>query len=215
MKSYGQYCALARSLDVVGDRWCLLIVRELLEGPCRYGELLDGLPGIATNLLVERLRALEESDVVTRQDDGRYTLTTWGEGLHDVVYALGRWAGPLMQRPRGDEHFRSHWMRHMVVVVFDGVDQRRGDLTVAVDIGDEPMTLVSAAGEVRVERGEPAAADLRLSGEPDTVVGLIAGRIDAAAATAAGVRVVGDVRKLARLRPRRPVTPRHGTTFNL
>ena len=59
MRSYNQYCALARALDVVGERWSLLIVRELLEGPRRFGELLEGLPGIATNLLTERLRSLE------------------------------------------------------------------------------------------------------------------------------------------------------------
>ena len=63
MKSYGQYCALARGLDVIGDLWTLLIVRELLAGPCRYSELLEGLPGIATNLLADRPRGLEKHGV--------------------------------------------------------------------------------------------------------------------------------------------------------
>ena len=76
MKSYGQYCGLARALDVIGDRWVLLIVRELLDGPRRYAELLDGLPGIATNLLVDRLRSMETSGLLARQDDGRYALTS-------------------------------------------------------------------------------------------------------------------------------------------
>ena len=74
MRSYNQYCALARALDVVGERWSLLIVRELLEGPRRFGELLEGLPGIATNLLTERLRSLEEAGVLARRPDGRYAL---------------------------------------------------------------------------------------------------------------------------------------------
>ena len=102
VKSYAQYCGLARALDVVGERWSLLIVRELLEGPRRYSELMAGLPGIATNLLVERLRGLEANEVIHRSEDGRYSLTPWGQDLHEVVYALGRWAGPLMARPRGD-----------------------------------------------------------------------------------------------------------------
>src|SRR5918994_5896036 len=96
MKSYGQYCALARGLDVVGDRWVLLIVRELLIGPRRYGELAHGLPGIATNLLAERLRTMHANGLVARTDDDRYQLTEWGDGLSEVAAAIGRWASPLM-----------------------------------------------------------------------------------------------------------------------
>src|SRR5580658_8577409 len=103
VKSYGQYCAVARGLDVVGDRWTLLIVRELLTGPRRYGDLLEGLPGIATNLLAERLRHLEEHGVAVRDRRGTYRLTKWGQGLAEPVYALARWAGPLMVEPVGDD----------------------------------------------------------------------------------------------------------------
>src|SRR6202042_2649537 len=85
MRSYDQYCAVARALDVVGDRWTLLIVRELLIRPSRYGELQDGLPGVATNLLAERLRHLEESGVVTRDKQGLYELTGWGKRLATPV----------------------------------------------------------------------------------------------------------------------------------
>ena len=67
MRSYGQYCSVAKALDVVGDRWTLLIIRELLlQGPCRYTDLRNGLPGIATNLLSDRLRELEAADLVRR-----------------------------------------------------------------------------------------------------------------------------------------------------
>ena len=69
MRSYDEYCAVAKSLDVVGDRWTLLIVRELaLQGPCRYTDLRNGLPGIATNLLADRLRELEHAGVVSREE---------------------------------------------------------------------------------------------------------------------------------------------------
>ncbi len=81
-KNFGQYCGLARALDVVGDRWNLLIVRQLLVAPARYRELLDGLPGVATNLLAGRLRELEAAGVIERRlADGAavtYALTPWG-----------------------------------------------------------------------------------------------------------------------------------------
>lgn len=202
MRSYRQYCGLARALDVVGDRWALLVVRELLEGPRRYNELLEGLPGIATNLLAERLRVLEEAGVLLRKDDHAYALTEWGQGLHDAVYALGRWAQPLMRRPPGDDEFRSHWLSHPIHLLYEGVDKGRPRLTVEVDTGNAPMTVESAEGRVRVVPGRPASPDLVLSGPPDGVVGLLAGRLDRDAAAKRGVIIKGDARKLAKLRPR-------------
>jgi DNA-binding HxlR family transcriptional regulator len=202
MRSYGQYCGLARALDVVGERWSLLVVRELLEGPRRYNELLAGLPGIATNLLAERLRGLEADGVIRRLDDGRYALTPWGEGLHEAVYALGRWAGPLMARPRGDDHFQPSWLRHMVIARFEGVDPQRRDLTVELRCGDEPMTLISAGGRVHVAHGRATSPDVTIAGPPDAAVGLLLGRIGRAEAESRGVTATGDLRKLGRLRPR-------------
>src|SRR5439155_537731 len=112
-RSYNQYCGLALALDVIGERWSLLIVRELLEGRRRFNELLDGLPGIATNLLAERLRELEPRGVIEHGEDGRYALTPWGRGLRESIYALGRWAGPLMVE-RGDSAFRPETGNHAV-----------------------------------------------------------------------------------------------------
>jgi DNA-binding HxlR family transcriptional regulator len=202
MRSYGQYCGLARALDVVGERWALLVVRELLEGPRRYNELLNGLPGIATNLLVERLRNLEADGVVCRLDDGRYALTPWGEGLREAVYALGRWAGPLMARPRGDDHFRTSWLRHMVVARFEGFDPRRRDVTVELRCDDEPVTLISAGGRVHLAPGKAAAPDVTLAGPADAVVGLLLGRISRTEAEARTVSAAGNLRRLKGLRPR-------------
>jgi len=199
MRSYGQYCIFARGLDVVGDRWVLLIVRELLDGSRRYGELLEGLPGIATNLLAERLRGLDEAGVIERRDDQTYALTLWGEGLREVVYALGRWANPLMRRPLGDDEFRSHWLTHPIHVLYDGVDRRRPRLLVEVNVDDDPMTIASVDGRVKVTPGRPAAPDIVLTGPPDGVIGLLAGIRDRPAT--AKVKVKGDVRKLAKLRP--------------
>src|SRR5687767_8888754 len=144
MKSYRQYCALARGLDVVGDRWVLLVVRELLDGPRRYGELMDGLPGIATNLLADRLRSMLAGGLVERTDDDRYQLTEWGRGLGEVVSAIAGWAGPLMGRMAESDTFRSHWIAQPVAALFPGVDAARPDLTIEVRCAEEPMTIRSA-----------------------------------------------------------------------
>lgn len=206
MRSYGQYCALARGLDTIGDRWVLLIVRELLEGPRRYGELLDGLPGIATNLLSQRLRDLERDGVVTRTSDGAYTLTEWGRGLKDVVYALGGWAARLMVRPPGQDAVRGHWLTHPINVLFAGVDKNRPRLAIEVNLVGTAVTIVSAAGRVNVFPGRPVNPDVVISGPVEGILGLLAGRLDANAAAERGVELQGDVRRLMKLRPRQPVS---------
>src|SRR5262245_711599 len=107
VKSYRQHCGLARALDLVGDRWTLLIVRELLiRGSARYSDLLAGLPGVATNLLVDRLREMEEAGLVVREEipppapATLFRLTPRGKELEDVIAAFGKWARPLMGEPR-------------------------------------------------------------------------------------------------------------------
>jgi DNA-binding HxlR family transcriptional regulator len=206
VRSYGQYCGVARGLDLIGDRWVLLIVRELLGGPRRYGELLEGLPGIATNLLADRLRTMEDNGLVQKGDDDRYALTEFGFGLREVIYAIGRWAYPLMGTMREGEAFRSHWIAHPIAAMFPDEDPSRPELTVEVRCDGDTMTVRSHKGRVTVERGPAAAPDLVLTGPPDAVVGLFARRIDVAEAKARGVAVTGDARPLRKLRPSVPAT---------
>ncbi len=200
MRSYRQYCALARALDIVGERWTLLVVRELLDGPRRYAELLDGLPGIASNLLADRLRSLQAAGVAERQADGAYALTPWGRELREPVYALGRWAAPLMPRPPGGDAFRSRWLAHMVLARSRGVRRRRGEVTAEIRCGNEVTTVFTEAGEIRMARGPAIRPDVTLDGPPHAVTGLIMGVLDEATAHALGVSVSGDPRKLDSLR---------------
>jgi DNA-binding HxlR family transcriptional regulator len=202
VKSYGQYCAIARGLDVVGDRWTLLIVRELLTGPRRYGELQEGLAGIATNLLADRLRWLEQHGVVDH-DSGTYRLTKWGTGLAEPIYALARWASPLMDEPVGDDQFRSSWLVPVVANIFDGVNPERPDTTIEIRTGEGPMTIVSTRGRVQLQPGSADHPDLVISGPPEGVIGVLAGAFDKAAASEHGVLVEGDIRRLARLKGNR------------
>src|SRR5947209_11077930 len=117
MRSYGQNCALAKALDVIGDRWTLLIVRELLiRDGCRYTDLRNGLPGIATNLLAERLNEMEEAGIITREAapppvaTTLFRLTLRGRQLEPVIAALGRWGAPLLASHSAGEAFCDHWV---------------------------------------------------------------------------------------------------------
>src|SRR5574337_1653868 len=123
MRTYGQYCGLAKALDVVGDRWTLLIVRELLaRGPGRYTDLREGLPGIATNRLAERLKDLEDAGVLQREETPPpvaatlLRLTPRGEALLPALMELGRWGAPLLAKPGKKDRFRSHWLALPIAV---------------------------------------------------------------------------------------------------
>lgn len=106
-RSYGDLCGVARGLDVVGERWALLVVRDLLLGPKRFSDLLGGLPGVSPNVLSQRLRELVEHGVIQRRDLGPparvhlYELTEWGRGLEPVLLTLGRWGSHAPPPPEG------------------------------------------------------------------------------------------------------------------
>jgi DNA-binding HxlR family transcriptional regulator len=110
-RSYDQFCAVARALDQVSERWTLLIVRNLMLGPRRYSDLMAELPGITTNLLAARLRAMEASGLVARQagPPARYELTALGAALEPVVVELGRWGAHFMDQPRRGETTNVGW----------------------------------------------------------------------------------------------------------
>lgn len=205
MSPYGQYCPLAKALDIVGDRWSLLIVRELLVQPCRFRDLVRGLPGIATNLLTERLRSLQEAGVLSRDDDGRYALTEWGHRLEEPLYGLARWAVPLIEEMKDHEQFRSHWFVHPVANIYGERDLRRPRLSVELRTDDSPVTIESVEGSVRVVQGPSAAPDIVLSGPPDAILGLLTGRLSEPTAKARGLHIAGNADNLTQLRPRKPV----------
>ncbi|HVH63609.1 MAG TPA: helix-turn-helix domain-containing protein [Candidatus Dormibacteraeota bacterium] len=206
MKSYQQYCAVAKALDVVGDRWVLLIVRELMtSGPSRYTDLLKGLPGIATNLLAERLKEMEEAGVIRREEAAPpiattlYHLTDRGQALHPVLEELGRWGAPLMGVPQPSNVFRSHWL----VFPFEAYlkDKTPGEPPVTIEIhtGDEPMLIETVGGQVVARRGTAERPDAVLTGKPGPILGLFAGRIDLAEARRRGLEFKGSQKVLQRL----------------
>ncbi|MGA7417988.1 MAG: winged helix-turn-helix transcriptional regulator [Acidimicrobiales bacterium] len=200
MRSYGQYCALAKALDVVGDRWTLLIVRELLVRPSRYSELQDGLTGIATNLLAERLRQLEGAGVVGRDAENRYELTDRGRQLGTAVHELVRWGAPLMLVGQDTDTFRARWLELPLELMFGGIDRGRPNLQIEVRTGDEVLTLSSNAGSVDVRTGPAPSPDVVVTGRPELIVGLMSGALDKDVAMSQGVSILGDFANVERLR---------------
>jgi DNA-binding HxlR family transcriptional regulator len=200
MRSYKQYCALAKALDVVGDRWTLLIVRELLVRPCRYGELQDSLPGIASNLLADRLRQLEDTGVVTKTDDGLYRLTTWGEYLAEPVLALVRWGSPLTRVRANEDAFQIQWLATPLEMIFGGGKPGKRRFVAEVRTNDQAVTVELVGGQVHFRMGSAAAPDLVLTGQPDTIIGFLAGRFDRRQAERRGLSILGDADAIAGLR---------------
>jgi len=216
VRSYDQFCALARALDVVGDRWTMLIIRELFARDSRYSDLRDALPRIATNLLAERLRQLQEAGVIEAYDAPPpvratvYRLTARGRDLRPAMRALVAWGLPLMATGQGADAFRTQWLVMAVRIVFDGVDVADlAPLTVLVEVGDEPATIEVSRGGLGMELGGPASeAQVEVAGEPEEVFEFLTGTSDA---RTAGVGVRGRPEAVRRLRTLTTRSPLAGT----
>ncbi|MDP8910268.1 MAG: helix-turn-helix transcriptional regulator [Chloroflexota bacterium] len=179
-RSYGQYCGLARSLDTIGDRWSLLIVRELLLGPLRYGELAAAVGGIATNLLADRLRDLEASGVIERQVGDRggvvYVLTPWGAQLREPVESLIRWSTPLMVSGAGRDTFSPRWLAVALPALLHRRTARR-PAEVGIDLPGLFVTLRIDKDGPTVTAEPDERPDTILAAEPEVVLGLAAGAL--------------------------------------
>ena len=212
MKSYSQYCSVAKALDVVGDRWTLLIVRELLtQGPCRYTDLRAGLPGIASNLLSTRLKEMETAGLITRTAAPPpiaatlFDLTARGRELKDVLYSLGRWGLSFMVTADGSDAFRSNWFTFAAETFLADSDPSAPEVTIGLSAADAaPVHIVVGHGEVELKKGAAPDPDLALAGEPRLIMGVLAGELPLEMARAIGLSVTGDPSVLARAVPAHP-----------
>jgi len=191
-RSYKQNCALANALDLVGERWTLLIVRELLIGPRRYGQLLDNLPGMGTNLLASRLKEMVAADLLTKED-GCYRLTETGAGLEAVVHALIRFALPLNVAPESDYLHRTDWDSVALAALYDK-DRDRGLNGLHVLVLDgAPFTVEAAKERFKVKPGVCERPCTSVSLTRRTATRLAAGEVTFADAIRSGeVQVVGQ-----------------------
>ncbi|MDQ3955781.1 MAG: helix-turn-helix transcriptional regulator [Actinomycetota bacterium] len=183
-KSYGQYCGLAKALDHVGDRWTLLIVRELLISPRRYSEIREALPGIATNLLADRLRDLEADGIIRSGSYGAYELTDFGRGLEKAVHELVRWGGHWMGDRTEDEEFRPEWLAVALAALLPR--RRKGKVEIRAD------GAVVNIDRGRVDVGPADDPEAVVEGSADAILGLAAGR-----APFSGVSVIKGDRRVA------------------
>ncbi|MEU7916567.1 winged helix-turn-helix transcriptional regulator [Microbispora bryophytorum] len=177
-RTYGDPCATARALDLLGERWALMIVRDLLFGPKRYSDLQSGLPNASPTVLSQRLRDLEEGGVIRRRRLGPparawvYELTEWGHDLEPILVHLGRWGrhSPLKETttPLGTDSL-------MLAVKSHLEPARLGDLdaTFLVDVGGDVFTLRVSGGELAIRRGEPDRQDTTLRTDPAVFKALV------------------------------------------
>jgi len=164
-RSYRQFCGLARSLDIVGERWTLLLVRELLLGPRRYSDLLESLPGLTTNLLASRLKQLEGDGLVAKTPLAgsratAYQLTERGAALEPVIMELGRWGGALMDAPRPEERVDMAWGLISMKRRFRGGKKLRA----LFEIDGRSFTLSFEGDYLSVQERGTDAADVRVTG---------------------------------------------------
>src|ERR687890_595957 len=204
-RSYNQYCAVARALDIVGERWTLLIVRELLTGPKRFKDLLEGLQGIGTNLLAARLKDLEGYGIVRRATlpppaaSKVYELTELGQSLEPVIAALGRWGLEFFGYPDREDDLRPAWA---VVAIRSALKQEaaRGlQETYEFRIDEEAFHLRVKDGEVEALQGPAVDPDLVVRGGTQAFLALAMGQVEPVEALDSGeIQIQGEQETWAR-----------------
>jgi DNA-binding HxlR family transcriptional regulator len=202
-RSYGEACRFAYALDLVGERWALLVVRELLLGPKRFTDLRAGLPHASPNILSERLRELEGAGVVHRRKlpppaaAQVYELTAWGEELEPVVTQLGAWGA---RSPVPPEH-REIGPDSIVLALRSLFDaEAAGELEASYElrIGEERFHAVVRRGELALGRGGAEAAAAAIETDPGTLAALLTGQLPLAEALESGAAAIEGSKKEVR-----------------
>jgi DNA-binding HxlR family transcriptional regulator len=174
MRTYGDRCGIARALDLVGERWALLVVRELLLGPKRFTDLRAGLPNIGPDVLSQRLRELEASGVIRRRRlappaaSQVYELTDWGRDLEPVVLGLGRW-GSRAPVPSEDAPLGADAAMIALKTMFHPPAADGLEASYAVRLGEDEYDVRVAGGRLEITRGAPARAHATIETDPATL----------------------------------------------
>jgi DNA-binding HxlR family transcriptional regulator len=204
MRTYGDGCGIAHALDVVGERWALLVVRELLLGPKRFTDLRDGLPNASPNVLAHRLRELEEAGIVRRgklpppAGSRVYELTDWGTELKPIVISLGKWALLSPSFPAGAPVGTDSVI--LALGTFFDADGA-GDLTARYELrlGEHTFSVLIADGEIDLGRRAVDEPDAVIATDATTLSAVIwQGRDLADAIRAGDVTIEGDERAVTR-----------------
>lgn len=198
-RTYGDGCAIARALDVVGERWALLVVRELLLGPKRYTDLRRGLPNASPNVLSERLRELERAGVVLRRKlppptGARvYELTNWGRELEEIVLSLGRWAARSPTPPTDAPIASADSIILALRALFDPAAAQGLRASYELRLGEDRFRIEVADDELKVARGNAHQADATIGADADTINAVLWGGGSLPDAQRSGrVKIEGD-----------------------
>lgn len=203
-RTYGQYCGFARALELVGERWALLIVRDLLVGPKRFSDLQRGLPGIPTNILTARLKELEEAGLVRRRLLPRpsaavvYELTPDGRELEEPVISLGRWGARRLGKPRPDEVITEDSIASALLTCFRPETPSRAPVSYELRAGEIVVHAVVRDGKVTVGRGPFPKPDLIIEAGPAIRLLMAAEITPEEALKKKVVRIKGDLKLLKR-----------------
>ena len=204
---YQQYCALARTLDVAGDRWTLLIVRELAPGPRRFTDLIDGLPGISRKLLTERLRALEGDGIIARRElpppaaRQVYELTDDGRDLATAMAPLMAWGARRIGDRKPGDSFRARWPAVAMAGLADREAAKGVSETYQFLVGDSAFYFAVDDGSIELHDGRTEKPAVTWTTDEETWADLVTGKTRFAPATATGaLTVTGDPQAVERLR---------------
>jgi DNA-binding HxlR family transcriptional regulator len=204
-KRFDQYCPIANALSIVGERWALLVVRELLKGPRRYTDLAAGLPGIGTNVLATRLRELEAGGVVARRRlpppaaSTVYELTEYGAGLEEVIHAIARWGARSLGLPRREDDLDPEWGLSAFPALLYPERARGLTETYVIRVDDDAFTVRLVDGRLHVGIGATENADLDVATDVATFFALASGGLPPRDAIEQGlVRLDGDPETLER-----------------
>ena len=196
-RTYDQTCSLASGLDVLGERWTLLLVRELLLGPQRFSDLLDSLDGIGPNTLATRLRGMEADGLIGKRRlpapaaSTVYELTERGRALEPVLLELARWGRELLPADPGELH--PGWVAFGLKIAFDASAAEDVRLTCELRVDAETYVVAINGGQLSVTRGEHPGADAVIETDGETLYKLGNGELDLRAASADGTfRFDGD-----------------------
>jgi DNA-binding HxlR family transcriptional regulator len=205
MRKFDQYCPVAHALTLVGERWSLLIVRELLHGPKRYTDLAHGLPGIGTNILAARLRELEQAGIVQKRTlpppaaSAVYELTEYGAELREALYALARWGARTIGPPGPDDELYPEWGVNALPALFDADAARGLTETYALVVEGDAFTARVVNGALDPSMGAAEDADVVIETDMKTFFALAAGELAPRDAVKAGrAHVQGELEALER-----------------
>jgi DNA-binding HxlR family transcriptional regulator len=205
-RTYNQYCGLAYALDIVGERWTMLIIRELMAGPRRFTDLMVGLPGISTNLLSERLKSLEQQGVLNRRvlpppaGSTVYELTPVGQGLEPTLLELGKWGSQFVPPSAEGAALLNAGSYALTLKTFFRPDRAAGlDETYELRVDNEVLQVRISEGKIEVRQGESGPADVIFQTDLPTYLGLLQRKIQPDEALCRDlIRVDGDPTALSR-----------------